>query len=109
LFTSLVISFTKFGYDRRKEKKWPNNKKFLCWLQNSFSDERWNYVEGLIKEIMNDSVFVSIYDIRTFITSLGVNMIDTVTSYILGVCYKEIVRIKIFEYHRFVRGKIDKI
>lgn len=67
------------------------------------------YLEGTIQYIRSDSIFVIIYDIRTGLSRYGVNMIDTVAQYVTGVHYKDIYRIKVFKYRRFVRGKIDKL
>ena len=67
------------------------------------------YVEGRISDIRHDSIFIATYDIRTVMSQLGVWVVDTVAKYELGLHYTEIERIKVFTYHRFLRGKIDKL
>ncbi len=67
------------------------------------------YVEGPIKDIRHDSIFIAMYDIRTVMSRLGVWVVDTVAKYEVGLHYTEIERIKVFTYDRFLRGKIDKL
>ena len=67
------------------------------------------YIEGTIQYMRNDSIFLTVYDIRSALTHLGVTMSDTITRYTVGVHYKDILRIKVFRYRRFVRGKVDKL
>jgi hypothetical protein len=67
------------------------------------------YIEGPVKAIQNDSVFITIYDIRSYPTPQGGRMIDTVSSYVSGMHYKEIQRIQVYKRYRPIRGKIGKI
>lgn len=67
------------------------------------------YLEGPVKTIANDSVFLTIYDIHAYSTAQGGRMIDTVSSYVLGMHYREIKSIQIYKRYRPLRGKIGKI
>ena len=55
-----------------------------------FNTASGNYY-GYIKSIKNDSLFIVQYDIRQIQTSLGVYILDTITSYSFAVNYKEII------------------
>ena len=55
-------------------------------------------IDGQIKDIRNDSIFVMIYTIRLVPTNMGVNMLDTVSKYIFATNYRNISRIKV--YHK---------
>ena len=55
-----------------------------------FNTARGNYY-GYIKSIKNDSLFLVQYDIRQIQTSLGVYILDTITSYSFAINYKEII------------------
>ncbi len=68
-----------------------------------------SYIDGRIKEIKNDSRFVTIYNTATVMTNLGVTIFDTLSTHITRLHYKDIESIKVFKRHRFVRGKIDKL
>src|SRR5438874_4204163 len=48
------------------------------------------YLHGVVDTVRNDSVFVRQYDIRLTPTVFGVNRIDTMGTYVLGIHYKEI-------------------
>ena len=67
------------------------------------------YIEGTIQNIRNDSLFIMVYDIRTVLTRLGVTVVDTVSRHVEGFHYSDIERIKVYNYRRFVRGKVDKL
>jgi hypothetical protein len=84
-------------------------KTFIASSPIIFETKSGMYVNGIIKQIKNDSVFVTTYDIRIFQTNLGVTMVDTIARHIAGIHYKDILKIKVFRRHRFIRGKIDKL
>ena len=63
-----------------------------------FIDPASQTVEGLIKEIRNDSVFVARMDIRTYYTQVGATFTDTISSSVFAYHYKELTRIRI--YHK---------
>ncbi|MEO6733476.1 MAG: hypothetical protein ABIN01_19795 [Ferruginibacter sp.] len=74
-----------------------------------FETKEGYYINGRVKEIKNDSIFVTTYDIRTVPTYLGVTKVDTFGTYLNKVNYRDIKRIKVFKRPRFIRGKIDKL
>jgi hypothetical protein len=71
-----------------------------------FQTTRGNYVDGRIKIIRNDSVFVNTYQMGYFVTNFGFSVIDTVATFLTGYHYKEIASIKIYKKTRFIRGKL---
>lgn len=84
-------------------------KTFIAGSPIIFETVYGTYVSGPIEAIKNDSVFVKIYDIRTFATNLGFAMVDTISTYIAGFHYKDIRKIRLFNKERFIRSKIDKL
>lgn len=71
-------------------------KSFIAGSPIVFQTTYGAYVEGVIKQIKNDSVFMTTYDIRKYMTSFGGWVIDTVTTYIVGYHYNEIASVKVF-------------
>jgi hypothetical protein len=61
------------------------------------------YLQGPIKAIRNDSIYITVYDIRSFPTVLGTFTRDTVAVYYPVVHYKEIKRIHINSRRRFLQ------
>ncbi|MGB3007300.1 MAG: hypothetical protein WBC06_12370 [Chitinophagaceae bacterium] len=53
------------------------------------------FIQGIIKKIVNDSLFVLWHDIRTVPTRFGVTMQDTVAAYVNKVHYDDIAWISI--------------
>jgi hypothetical protein len=49
-----------------------------------------NYFDGYVTAVRNDSVFIKQYDIRPVPGMYGIARMDTVTSYITGLHYKDI-------------------
>jgi len=84
-------------------------KTFFAGSPIVFETKNGSYIDGRIKEIKNDSIFVTIYNTATFMTILGVTMFDTVSTHLVSVHYNDIESIKVFIRHRFLRGKIDKL
>lgn len=94
---------------------------FLCLLQTAFAQSldyisvrKWNgrvlknfytgsdivlqqtdgsYLQGPVQNIRNDSLFLTIYDIRYYPTAWGTYMKDTVATMLLGMPVTEIKRI----------------
>ena len=67
------------------------------------------YVSGPIMKIRNDSIYVKTFDIRQFMTTLGVTRVDTFNTYITPYYYKDIRSIKVYEKQSFIRNKADKL
>jgi hypothetical protein len=61
------------------------------------------YLQGPIKAIRKDSVYITFYDIRTFATAFGTFMRDTVAVFYPVVHYKDIKRIHINKRRRFLQ------
>ncbi len=113
LILFLTASFFSFSqvsdYISVRKKNGRLIKSFFHGSKIIFKTKDNYYVEGDVKQIKNDSVFVTMYTIQPFITNMGFNAVDTVGKYVVGVDYKEISGIKVFKRYRFIRGKIDKI
>lgn len=99
----LLSSFACFSQDMIsvRKKNGITLKTFVAGSPIQFETKDGRFVEGPIKAIRNDSVFVTFYDIRTVITNLGVYMRDTMATYVIGVHYNEIQRIKLYRHRQF--------
>ena len=75
----------------------------------SFKTEYKNYVGGPIVKIKNDSIFIQMYDIRSFMTDFGFSRIDTIRTYIDGYPYRDIVSIEVFERSGFIRTNTPRL
>ena len=90
----LLFCFTAFSQvsDFVTVKK-KNNRTYTTYFPgsaiNCVTVQGYN-LHGLVDAVHNDSVFVRQYDIRLTPTVFGVNRIDTLDTYVLGVHYKEI-------------------
>ena len=49
-----------------------------------------HYFNGIVEAVRNDSVFIRQYDVLSIPTMWGVSKIDTLTSYLNGIHYKDI-------------------
>ena len=84
-------------------------KTFFAGSAIDFQLKNGAYMSGPIKEIKNDSVFIYSYQLGYLITNLGTTVTDTVERRVIGVNYKDILRIKVFKRTRFIRGNIGKL
>ena len=84
-------------------------KSYSPGLRIAMQMENGNYVQGPIIKIVHDSIYIRTYDIRQFLTSLGVTRVDTFRTLLEGFGIKEIRAVKVSDNQRFVSGKIDKI
>ena len=75
----------------------------------SFETINKNYFSGPITKIKNDSIFIKTFDIRVYMTNLGVTRSDTFRTYLDGFYYNDILTIKVIENHRVLRGLFDKL
>ncbi len=70
-----------------------NNRTYTTYFPgssiNCVTTQGYN-LNGIVDAVHNDSVFVRQFDIRYTPTTLGVNRIDTMGTYVLGIHYKEI-------------------
>lgn len=51
------------------------------------------YVEGPLASVRNDSVYVTLYDVRAYRTNWGAVVLDTVSTATLGLPFTEISRV----------------
>jgi hypothetical protein len=84
-------------------------KTFMAGSPVSLESVYNGHVDGWIKDIRNDSVFVKIYAIRTVAGFLGLPTVDTFGTYIAAIYYKDITKIKISRRQRFISSKLDKL
>lgn len=84
-------------------------KSFTAGSRIMFETINGIYLEGPVQSIRHDSIFITIYDIHAYATPQGGRMIDTVTSYVMGMHYREIKRIQVYKRYRPIRGKIGKL
>lgn len=61
------------------------------------------YLQGPVKTVRNDTVFLTLYDVRSVPTIYGGYRRDTLTASILGVHYKDIKRIHLGRRSNFYR------
>ncbi len=97
LFFCYTASFAQQASDFISVKKRNNRtiKTFFPGLNISFITTFKRPVSGLITDIRHDSIFVKMWDIRVVPTTLGVTMLDTAGSYIIGLHYKDIEKIDV--------------
>jgi hypothetical protein len=81
-------------------------KSFFAGSPITFQTKRSNYVNGIIKNIKNDSLFVKTYVMGRYMTSYGFTVIDTANSFTTGFSYKEISHIKLDTRKSFVRKNL---
>jgi hypothetical protein len=78
-------------------------KSFFTGSSITFQTKRGNYVNGIIKSIKNDSLFVKTYIMGRYMTSYGFTVIDTANSFTTGYNYKDISHIKLDTKKSFFR------
>ena len=113
LFVMLILNYASFSQmsDYIIVRK-PNGqiiKSYSPGLRITMQTENGNYVQGPIIKIVHDSVYIRTYDIRQFLTSLGVTRVDTFRTFLEGFHIKEIKNIIVSNNQKSVRGKPDKI
>jgi hypothetical protein len=81
-------------------------KSFFASSTIMFQTKRGNYVNGIIKSIKNDSLFVKTYVMGRYMTSYGFTVIDTANSFTTGFSYKEISHIKLDTKKSFFRKNL---
>ncbi len=81
-------------------------KSFFAGSQIMFKSKRGNYVNGVIKSIKNDSLFVKTYVMGRYMTEYGFTVIDTANSFTTGYSYKDISHIKLYTKNSFFRKNL---
>ena len=84
-------------------------KSFWPGQRITFETVNRNYFSGPITKIQNDSIFVKTFDIRVYMTNLGVTRSDTFRTYLNGFYYNDILSVKVLENHRVIRSLSDKL
>jgi len=84
-------------------------KTFMVGSPIVFESRYGSYVDGWIQDIKNDTVFVKTYYTQTMVTPYGARSLDTIGSYVVGIHYKAIGSVKIFNRKRSFVSKIDKL
>ncbi|MFZ1527762.1 MAG: hypothetical protein WAT19_03365 [Ferruginibacter sp.] len=92
-----------------KRKNGRHIKTFFAGAPIIFIHKNGRMQDGTIIAIQNDSVYVKSQQVIYFKNELGFNMVDTLHTYIVPTHYKDIRSIKVFTYHRFLRGKIGRL
>ena len=70
-------------------------KSFFAGSSIKFRTKNGRYVNGVVEKIKKDSLFITTYVMGRMMTNYGFTVIDTVSSVIDGISYKEITHIKI--------------
>jgi hypothetical protein len=81
-------------------------KSFFAGSAITFQTTRGNYVNGIIKSIKNDSLFVKTYVMGRYMTQYGFTVIDTANVFTNGFSYKEISHIKLDTKKSFFRKNL---
>ncbi len=106
----LGISFQSFSQPTDiitvSRKNGRHLKSFFAGSSITFKTTRGNYVNGMIKSIKNDSLFVKTYVIGRYMTEFGFTVLDTANIYLTGFSYKEIAYIKLDTKQSFVRKNL---
>ncbi len=95
LLTMQIVSAQSLDYISVRKKNGRSVKNFYAGSEMHLQSFDGSYLNGPVKAVRNDSVLLTIYDIRRVPTIWGSIIKDTITSYIAGVHYKEIKRIHI--------------
>lgn len=92
-----------------RKKNGRHLKTFIKGSPILFETAYGSYIQGPITEIKKDSLFIRMFDIRTYTTAFGSRIVDTVRTYTTGIHYKEIKRIQVFRRNNFIWSKMDKL
>src|SRR5215218_2915444 len=84
-------------------------KNFYAGSQILFQTNNGSYVQGPIKMIRNDTIFILLYDIRSFATNFGTLVRDTISVQTLAVNYKEIKRIGLSIRRNFLQRTVSPL
>ncbi|HEX8314621.1 MAG TPA: hypothetical protein VF609_06505 [Flavisolibacter sp.] len=68
-----------------------------------------SYLQGPVNAIRNDSIFLTIYDIRLYQTIWGSIIRDTITSTLVGMHYKDIGRVHLNRRTTFVQRSMGPL
>jgi hypothetical protein len=106
----IVISYQSFSQSTDiidvTRKNGRHLKSFFTGSAIAFQTIKGNYVNGVIKSIKNDSLFVKTYVMGRYMTNYGFTVIDTVNSFTTGFSYKEIEHVKLDTKKSFFRKNL---
>jgi len=68
-----------------------------------------SYLQGPIQAIRNDSLFVTLYDIRRFPTTFGSYITDTVSISLIGLHYNDIQRVQLVKKQSFAERSLGPL
>lgn len=100
-----MASAQSLDYISLRKKNGRSIKNFYTGSTILFQTTDGNYTEGPIKAIRNDSVYITVYDIRYMPTIYGTFVRDTIATFYPGVLYKEIKRIQIKRRRGFLESR----
>jgi len=101
LIFSFILFFSDLSYAQHadfisiKKRNGITVKSFNAGSPITLETKSRMFIQGTIKKIANDSLFVLWYDIRTVPTRFGVNMQDTVAAFVNKVHYNDIAWISL--------------
>ena len=84
-------------------------KNFFAGSQILFQTNDERYIQGPIKMIRNDTVFILLYDIRMFPTTIGTLVRDTISVQTISVNYKDIKRIQLENKAGFLQRTVGPL
>ena len=107
LFSLLLFTSFAQGHDYISVRKKNGRvlKNFYAGSDILLQTKEGQYLQGPIKSIRNDSVFITLYDIRYFPTIYGGYLKDTVSVMVVGIAHKEISRIRLSTKQSFVNKR----
>jgi hypothetical protein len=109
LFCLLALAHTVFAqsldYISIRKNNGRSLKNFYTGSTILFQTVDGSYLHGPIKAIRNDSVYITIYDVRYYPTIFGTTIKDTIAVYDAGVHCKEIKRIQINRRQSFLQRR----
>ncbi len=111
-FLLFIITFSFQSFSQSSDiinvtrKNGRHLKSFFAGSPIMFQTTRGNYVNGVIKSIKNDSLFVKTFVMGQYMTEYGFTVIDTANSFTNGFSYKEISHIKLETKKSFFRKNL---
>jgi hypothetical protein len=110
LLLFVVINFQSFSQPTDiinvTRKNGRHLKSFFAGSPITFQTIRGNYVNGIIKSIKNDSLFVKTYVMGRYMTEFGFTVLDTANVFTTGFSYKEIAHVKLDTKKSFFRKNL---
>lgn len=113
LFCALVLFQNSFAqsldYISVRKKNGRVLKNFYAGSNILLQATDGSYLEGPVNSVRNDSVFVTLYDIRRFPTIWGTYTVDTIATTVAGIRSEEIKRIYLNRRKGFFQRQIPPL